>query len=181
MGKNSVPFTIEINTIAPPSVQLLPAKRYIGAPIGTSYDVRVYTGEILSLLLMLLRFSNNLKSIPIIAETTADERIQRRSTVRLGVRLIHKINPESNLTTQVTDSSTATNANPPSLSSVMPKTFRLKLSPKTLKLTKHQSCSVDSSANGSIKSLIVKDNDGVDFNKVCHIIIIIIIIIPNMS
>lgn len=36
---------IEIGSITPPSVQLLPAKRYTGAPIGTSYDIRVYTGK----------------------------------------------------------------------------------------------------------------------------------------
>lgn len=45
LGKNSVPFVIEIGSITPPSVQLLPAKRYTGAPIGTSYDIRVYTGK----------------------------------------------------------------------------------------------------------------------------------------
>lgn len=45
LGKNAVPFALEIGTLAPPSVQLLPAKRYTGAPIGTSYDVRVYTGK----------------------------------------------------------------------------------------------------------------------------------------
>lgn len=45
LGQNSVPFMIEIGSITPPSVQLLPAKRYTGAPIGTSYDIRVYTGK----------------------------------------------------------------------------------------------------------------------------------------
>ena len=45
LGKNSIPFQIEIGSITPPSVQLLPAKRYTGAPIGTSYDIRVYTGN----------------------------------------------------------------------------------------------------------------------------------------
>lgn len=45
LGKNSIPFSIEIGSITPPSVQLLPAKRYTGAPIGTSYDIRVYTGN----------------------------------------------------------------------------------------------------------------------------------------
>lgn len=44
LGQNSIPFMIEIGAITPPSVQLLPAKRYTGAPIGTSYDIRVYTG-----------------------------------------------------------------------------------------------------------------------------------------
>lgn len=36
---------MEITPLAPPSVQLVPAKEYNGAPIGTSYDVRVYVGE----------------------------------------------------------------------------------------------------------------------------------------
>lgn len=45
LGKSSLPFSIEIGSITPPSVQLLPAKRYTGAPIGTSYDIRVYTGN----------------------------------------------------------------------------------------------------------------------------------------
>jgi hypothetical protein len=44
LGKNAVAFSIDVATIVPPSVQLLPAKRYNGAPIGTSYDIRVYTG-----------------------------------------------------------------------------------------------------------------------------------------
>ncbi|XP_055602097.1 uncharacterized protein LOC129750921 isoform X2 [Uranotaenia lowii] len=73
LGKNAIPFSLEIGTLPPPSVQLLPAKRYTGAPIGTSYDVRVYTAE----------------------TSVVDERIQRRSTVRLGIRIIHKICPES--------------------------------------------------------------------------------------
>lgn len=46
LGKNAVAFSIDINTLAPPSVQLLPAKRYSGAPIGTSYDIRIFTGEL---------------------------------------------------------------------------------------------------------------------------------------
>lgn len=40
-----MPFSVEINPQAPPSVQLVPAKRYYGAPIGTSYDVRCYVGQ----------------------------------------------------------------------------------------------------------------------------------------
>lgn len=45
LGQNSIPFVVQIGSITPPSVQLLPAKRYTGAPIGTSYDIRVYTGR----------------------------------------------------------------------------------------------------------------------------------------
>lgn len=35
---------MEMTPLAPPSVQLVPAKEYTGAPIGTSYDVRAYVG-----------------------------------------------------------------------------------------------------------------------------------------
>lgn len=44
LGKNAYPFSLEIGSLAPPSVQLIPAKRYNGAPIGTSYDVRIHMG-----------------------------------------------------------------------------------------------------------------------------------------
>ncbi|PNF33241.1 hypothetical protein B7P43_G10604 [Cryptotermes secundus] len=42
LGSNAHPFTMEVTPLAPPSVQLVPAKEYSGAPIGTSYDVRAY-------------------------------------------------------------------------------------------------------------------------------------------
>nr|CAD7423891.1 unnamed protein product [Timema monikensis] len=42
LGPNAHPFTMEMTPLAPPSVQLVPAKEYSGAPIGTSYDVRAY-------------------------------------------------------------------------------------------------------------------------------------------
>lgn len=38
---------MEITPLAPPSVQLVPAKEYNGAPIGTSYDVRAYVGKLI--------------------------------------------------------------------------------------------------------------------------------------
>uniref|UniRef100_A0A8D8BM87 Beta-arrestin-1 n=1 Tax=Culex pipiens TaxID=7175 RepID=A0A8D8BM87_CULPI len=183
LGKNAVPFALEIGTLAPPSVQLLPAKRYTGAPIGTSYDVRVYT-----------------------AEAALDERVQRRSTVRLGIRLIHKICPDSTAKASVletatvnsctaqdptpagcgpksppitvdspSNSSCSTATNPATTptstantavantgtttttgsvnNSTIPRSLRLRLSPKSLKLTSlhRHSSSVDSS-NGGIKS-----------------------------
>jgi len=37
---------MEVTPLAPPSVQLVPAKEYSGAPIGTSYDVRAYAGTL---------------------------------------------------------------------------------------------------------------------------------------
>lgn len=45
LGPNAYPFSMEITPLAPPSVQLVPAKEYNGAPIGTSYDVRAYIGK----------------------------------------------------------------------------------------------------------------------------------------
>lgn len=45
LGKSAYPFKLEVGSMAPPSVQLVPAKRYNGAPIGTSYDVRVHLGK----------------------------------------------------------------------------------------------------------------------------------------
>ncbi|XP_014223604.1 beta-arrestin-1-like [Trichogramma pretiosum] len=42
---NAHPFTISVSPYAPPSVQLIPAKEYNGAPIGTRYDVRIYAAE----------------------------------------------------------------------------------------------------------------------------------------
>ncbi|XP_053691207.1 uncharacterized protein LOC128739736 [Sabethes cyaneus] len=179
LGKNAVPFALEIGTVAPPSVQLLPAKRYTGAPIGTSYDVRVYT-----------------------AEASADERVQRRSTVRLGIRLTHKICPDSTKASTLetatlnsfvgggasgtssagpksppitvdppSNSSTTTATNPTtptgtansavnptsgssnSNTSTMPRSLRLRLSPKSLKLTSlHRHSSSVDSTNGGIKS-----------------------------
>ncbi|CAO1397796.1 unnamed protein product [Diamesa hyperborea] len=113
LGKNSVPFSIDVGTVTPPSVQLLPAKRYTGAPIGTSYDVRVYTVE------------------------QSDERIQRRSTVRLGIRLIHKICPELTLATEQSQLQT------------VPRTLRLRLSPKARKLIKQTSLIVNGSNNSA--------------------------------
>lgn len=46
LGPNAYPFTMEITPLAPPSVQLVPAKEYNGAPIGTSYDIRAYVGKL---------------------------------------------------------------------------------------------------------------------------------------
>jgi hypothetical protein len=46
LGPNAYPFCLEVTPIAPPSVQLVPAKEYSGAPIGTSYDVRAFVGKL---------------------------------------------------------------------------------------------------------------------------------------
>ncbi|XP_031836877.1 arrestin homolog [Nomia melanderi] len=66
LGPNAHAFTMEITPLAPPSVQLVPAKEYNGAPIGTSYDVRAYVAE------------------------RADEKLQRKTTVRMGIRVIQR-------------------------------------------------------------------------------------------
>uniref|UniRef100_A0A182JCT2 Arrestin C-terminal-like domain-containing protein n=1 Tax=Anopheles atroparvus TaxID=41427 RepID=A0A182JCT2_ANOAO len=163
LGKNAIPFALEIGTLAPPSVQLLPAKRYTGAPIGTSYDVRVYT-----------------------AEASGDERVQRRSTVRLGIRLIHKICLDSTKAPAALETATVNNSfgdggsgpspkSPPALapqssiqgtdnnanstttttttSTTIPRALRLRLSPKSLKLSSlHRHSSSVDSTNGGIKS-----------------------------
>ncbi|XP_053680707.1 uncharacterized protein LOC128731601 [Anopheles nili] len=162
LGKNAIPFSLEIGTLAPPSVQLLPAKRYTGAPIGTSYDIRVYT-----------------------AEASGDERVQRRSTVRLGIRLIHKICLDSTKAPAALETATVNNSfgestgpksplalapqgstdgnanstntintsSSSSTSTTIPRALRLRLSPKSLKLSSlHRHSSSVDSTNGGIKS-----------------------------
>lgn len=104
---NSIPFKIEISRIIPSSVQLLPAKKYNGSPIGTSYDVRAFS-----------------------CCETLNERIQKNSSVKLGVKFLHKIPAES-----VVDYN---QINPISQYSTLPR-LRLKLSPKARKLIKHTS------------------------------------------
>ncbi|KAH1005435.1 hypothetical protein HUJ04_006425, partial [Dendroctonus ponderosae] len=66
LGVNAYPFTMEITPLAPPSVQLVPAKEYNGAPIGTSYDVRAYVAE------------------------RIDEKLHKRTTVRMGIRVVQR-------------------------------------------------------------------------------------------
>ncbi|RZF40022.1 hypothetical protein LSTR_LSTR002425 [Laodelphax striatellus] len=69
LGPNAHPFTMDVTHLAPPSVQLVPAKEYNGAPIGTSYDVRAYAAD------------------------RADEKLHRRSTVRMGIRVVQLARP----------------------------------------------------------------------------------------
>ncbi|CAG9856235.1 unnamed protein product [Phyllotreta striolata] len=65
LGANAYPFSMEITPLAPPSVQLVPAKEYNGAPIGTSYDIRTYVDRV-------------------------DEKLHRRSTIRMGIRVVQR-------------------------------------------------------------------------------------------
>ena len=44
LGPGAVPFCFTLSSLAPPSVTLLPARNYSGAPIGTNYDLRVFVG-----------------------------------------------------------------------------------------------------------------------------------------
>ncbi|XP_017771215.1 PREDICTED: arrestin homolog isoform X2 [Nicrophorus vespilloides] len=67
LGSNAYPFNMEITPLAPPSVQLVPAKEYSGAPIGTSYDVRAYVAD------------------------RADEKFHRKTTVRMGIRVVQRV------------------------------------------------------------------------------------------
>ncbi|XP_057659068.1 arrestin homolog isoform X1 [Diorhabda carinulata] len=68
LGSNAYPFNLEITPLAPPSVQLVPAKEYHGAPIGTSYDIRAYVDRV-------------------------DEKLHRRSTIRMGIRVVQRAYP----------------------------------------------------------------------------------------
>lgn len=101
LGVGAHAFSVEVGIEAPPSVQLIPAKLYSGAPIGTSYDIRAFIAD------------------------QADEKVQRRSTVKLGIRLVHKIPPE----VRCLPSQTITSV------SSLPKCLRLKLSPKAIKFS----------------------------------------------
>ncbi|CAB3371492.1 Hypothetical predicted protein [Cloeon dipterum] len=66
LGPNAYPFCLEVTPIAPPSVQLVPAKEYSGAPIGTSYDVRAFVAD------------------------RPEEKPHRRCTVRMGIRVLQR-------------------------------------------------------------------------------------------
>lgn len=157
---------IEIGSITPPSVQLLPAKRYTGAPIGTSYDIRVYTGNKLSSSFSEKKITKKKsyhRSVPV--ADNSDERMQRRSTVRLGIRLLHKICPDINLS-----------ANEPSPQQqqqpTVPRSLRLRLSPKARKLIKqtsliiHGSNSNTNNSNGTVKSIATEADVTDSLNKV---------------
>lgn len=75
---------------APPSVQLVPAKRYYGAPIGTSYDIRCYVGESPQIIISSQFNRDNYDDNHKLTADRSDEKLHRRSTVRMGIRLIHK-------------------------------------------------------------------------------------------
>ncbi|XP_071440077.1 phosrestin-2-like [Hetaerina americana] len=66
LGANAYAFTLHVTPLAPPSVQLVPAKEYNGAPIGTSYEMRAYVAD------------------------RPDEKPHRRSSVRMGLRVVQR-------------------------------------------------------------------------------------------
>ncbi|XP_055849117.1 phosrestin-2-like [Episyrphus balteatus] len=101
LGAGAHPFQIDVGTIAAPSVQLLPAKKYSGDPIGTSYDVRIFMSDL------------------------ADEKLQGRTTVKLGIRVIYKI-PTNFQSIQESNLSWKSSQNKQS--------FRTRLSPKIQRL-----------------------------------------------
>ncbi|XP_071529552.1 arrestin homolog isoform X2 [Panulirus ornatus] len=63
LGSGAVPFTFTVSSLAPPSVTLLPARTYVGAPIGTNYDLRIFVGE------------------------NPDDKPHKRSSIRMGMKL----------------------------------------------------------------------------------------------
>lgn len=67
LGPNAYPFTMEMSPFAPPSVQLVPAKEYSGAPIGTSYDIRAYVGKL---------YTDHLCTISLVVEEDFFQRVR---------------------------------------------------------------------------------------------------------
>ncbi|KAL7631985.1 UNVERIFIED_CONTAM: hypothetical protein RMT77_017699 [Armadillidium vulgare] len=63
LGTGAVAFCFSISALAPPSVTLLPARTYMGAPIGTNYDIRIFVGE------------------------SSDDKPHKRSSIRMGIKL----------------------------------------------------------------------------------------------
>ncbi|XP_018493857.1 phosrestin-2-like [Galendromus occidentalis] len=45
LGAEAFPFTLRVTPKAPPSVRLHPARPYVGAPLGVSYDLRVFMAD----------------------------------------------------------------------------------------------------------------------------------------
>ncbi|CAF4836673.1 unnamed protein product [Pieris macdunnoughi] len=66
LGDYAFPFHLELTHLAPPSIQLVPAKQYHGPPMGTSYEVRAYIAS------------------------QKDEKISRRNIVRMGIRVLQR-------------------------------------------------------------------------------------------
>lgn len=96
---------------------------YFGSPIGTSYDLRVYA------------VSNS---------DVVDEKTQKRYTVRLGVRMVHKFQEQSDLF--------KINPYDQNHGSSMPRLRMKLLSPKARKLIKQTSLIIQRKSNSSTKT-----------------------------
>uniref|UniRef100_A0A182N5U5 Arrestin C-terminal-like domain-containing protein n=1 Tax=Anopheles dirus TaxID=7168 RepID=A0A182N5U5_9DIPT len=81
LGKNAIPFALEIGTLAPPSLR---RKWHDFRPDGSACKGPDRTSA-------RCRFPGGPGRTGRTPEASGDERVQRRSTVRLGIRLIHKI------------------------------------------------------------------------------------------
>lgn len=109
LGEGAHPFTMNVAPQAPPSVQLVPAKRYYGAPIGTSYDIRCYVGESPQLIISSQYTRDNYDDAHQLTAERSDEKLHRRSTVRMGIRLIHKNDDDNNTQVQAPDNLASNN------------------------------------------------------------------------
>lgn len=92
-----------------------------------------------------------------------DERVQRRSTVKLGIRLIHKICPVANSADKLVT------GQPPTSGA---RSLRLRLSPKALKLSHKHSHSLDSSTGDAASKPIVEFDKKLtpsEVNKVSYV------------
>lgn len=118
-------------------MQLLPAKKYTGSPIGTSYDLRVFA----------------------VPRQDLEEKIQKRYSVRMGIRFIHKFNAhlEEIITKDMCDSK---------LSSLPRLPKKKLLSPKARKLMKQTSLIIQR-ANNSLKCQHEQEHTESFTSKVC--------------
>lgn len=189
---------MEVGSLAPPSVQLVPAKRYNGAPIGTSYDVRVHLGKRTTCCVLmsmptlpaqqqcgietllhtntykltlcdclinkttfpLLSFRFSEWPLNLISADQVEERFSRRSMVRLGVRVIHKVSSEAKPQPIVA-----------TIPNTLSKTLRLRLSPKALKISNKLASNTDENSHltinyGSDGSSVGCDTSGAIISRV---------------
>ncbi|XP_067145499.1 arrestin homolog [Centruroides vittatus] len=75
LGKDAYPLTLRISSHAPPSVRLQPARPYNGSPLGVTYDLKVFVGE------------------------RPEEKPHKRSSVRITLRCMQYVAPETLLST----------------------------------------------------------------------------------
>ena len=84
LGTGASAFHFNVSSLAPPSVTLLPARTYIGAPIGTNYDIRIFIGK----LRKIYGFQYyNFTTIWSFSGDNPDDKPHKRSTIRMGIKL----------------------------------------------------------------------------------------------